>query len=194
MSWLRAIKDRYRVGIDPLRTERRIEVVVILLLLVLLLQLAYGAARLAILSTPAPILPATDSLEVMSSIPRGKVTARQRSEIRSRPLFWTSRRPADAVANAAELQELKELKEHTFEGIRLLGVFGAGESVGIIAQVKGKPRRVLLGEKIDGWTLEAVAGNDAVFVAGSRREKATLQPETVKSAVQTRNPRARRGR
>ena len=193
MSWLRAIKGRYLVGVDPLRTERRIEAVVILLLLLLLLQLAYGAARLAILSTPAPILPATDSLEVMSSIPLGKVSARQRSEIRSRPLFWTGRRPAEAVANAAELQQLKELKEHTFNGIRLLGVFGAGESVGIIAQVKGKSRRVLVGEKVDGWTLEAVEGNDAVFVAGSRREKATLQPEAAKSAVQTRNSRARRG-
>jgi hypothetical protein len=176
MSWLRAIKGRYRVGVDPLRTERRIEAAVILLLLLLVLQLAYGASRLAILTTPAPILPASDSLEVISSISLDTITARQRSEIRSRPLFWTGRRPAEDVANAAELQELKELKEHTFEGVRLLGVFGAGESVGIIAQVKGKSRRVLLGQKVDGWTLEKVEGNDAVFVAGSQREKATLQP------------------
>lgn len=192
MIWLQAFKGRYRVGVDPLRTERRIEMVVIFLLLLLLLQLAYGASRLAISSTPAPILPATDSLKVMSSIPLDRVTARQRSEIRSRPLFWTGRRPAEGAANAAELQQLKELKEHTFKGIRLLGVFGVGESVGIIAQVKGKSRRVLLGEKVDGWTLEAVEGNDAVFVVGSRREKVTLRPETPKSAGQARNSRARR--
>jgi len=159
----------------------------------LVLQLAYGASRLAILTTPAPILPASDSLEVISSISLDTITARQRSEIRSRPLFWAGRRPQEAVVIAPELPEVKQLKEHKFEGIKLLGVFGVGESVGIIAQVKGKSRRVLVGEKVDGWTLEAVEGNDAVFVAGSRREKATLQPEAAKSAVQTRNSRARRG-
>jgi hypothetical protein len=176
MSWLQAFKGRYRVGVDPLRTERRIEMVVILLLLLLLLQLAYGASRLALLSTPAPILPATDALEVMSAIPLDRVTAPQSSEIRSRPLFWMGRRPAEAVIIAPELPEVKQPKEHKFEGIKLLGVFGVGESVGIIAQVKGKSRRVLLGQKVDGWTLEKVEGNGAVFVAGSQREKATLQP------------------
>lgn len=176
MSWLRAFKGRYRVGVDPLRTERRIEAAVILLLLVLVLQLAYGASRLAILTTPAPILPASDSLEVISSISLDNITARQRSEIRSRPLFWSGRRPLEAVVVAPELPEVKQLKEHKFEGIKLLGVFGVGESVGIIVRVKGESHRVLLGDKVDGWTLETIEGNDAVFVAGSQREKATLQP------------------
>lgn len=175
MSWLQTIVNRYRVPVDPLRTERRIELVVLLLFLLLLLQLAYGASRLAILATPESIMPATDSLEVMSSTPLDGVTAKQRMEIRNRPLLWPGRRPVEAVVQlpdpVLEKPTNREIKE-----IKLRGVFGVGESVGIIVLVKGKPLRIGLGQEVNGWKLESVENNEAVFAAGSQREKIVLQP------------------
>lgn len=177
------------MAVDPLRSERRIELVVLLLFLLLLLQLAYGASRLAILATPEPIMPATDSLEVMSSIALDGITAEQRMEIRNRPLLWSGRRP---VENVASLPESEESKDREFKDIKLRGVFGTGESVGIIALVKGKPRRILLGEEIDGWKLESVENNEAVFAAGSRRQKSSLQLATGQSDGNAGKPRERR--
>ena len=61
MSWLQAIGGRYRVGEDPLRTLRRIELLAVLLGFLLCLQLAYGALRLVAMAAPAPVAPAQPS-------------------------------------------------------------------------------------------------------------------------------------
>ena len=58
MSWLRKLGSRYRVGDDPLRTLRRIELVALLLGLLLCLQLAWGALRLVTQAAPEPVAPA----------------------------------------------------------------------------------------------------------------------------------------
>ena len=46
MSWLGAIRQRYAVSTDPLRTQRKIELVLLLLALLLCLQLTFGGERL----------------------------------------------------------------------------------------------------------------------------------------------------
>ena len=175
MRWWQTLVNRYRLADDPLQTERRIELVVLLLFLLLLLQIAYGATRLAILAPPEPILPARDSLQVMSSIPLDVLTAEQRMEIRNRPLLWPGRRPVEDVVPLPE-PVADQPKRLEFKDIKLRGVFGVGESVGIIALVKGKPQRIWLGQEVNGWRLESVENQEAVFVAGSQREQIVLQP------------------
>jgi hypothetical protein len=173
VNWLAAIRERYQVVSDPQRTERRIELAGVVLALLLVLQLVRGAIRLTLLSAPNALPPTEDALRVMAAAEVTTVTAEQSNEIRQRPLLWAERRPVEVVAvveepTKASQQQLKEIK--------LLGVFGEGDSVGIIAQLKDKTLRIHLGEEVSGWTLESVGTNEAVFAQGKRRETLELYP------------------
>ena len=188
MSLLASVRDRYRETVDPLRTARRIELVAVIIALLLILQLVYGAYRLAIGSTPDPVSPTADSLQVKSPARLQTITTEQSSEIRRRPLFWPDRRPLEAVGEksigkAASEQEIKEIK--------LLGVFGSGASVGIIASAKGQVRRLHPGEQVDGWKLESVGDNEVVFTAGSRRAKLALHHASIQPPAEVANKRQR---
>jgi len=180
VTWRAALTRRYREAANPLHTERRIELLVLSLFLLLILQLAYGAFRLAVLSTPEAVLPAADSLQVLTSLSLDTVTSEQSSEIRDRPLLWPDRRPIAGIAletapSEVNAEELKELQD-----IELRGVFGSGDAAGIIVLVKNNPRRIRLAEEVDGWKLESVGVNEAVFAAGSRRAKLVLQNQPIK--------------
>lgn len=181
MSFLADLANRYRVSGDPLRTQRLVELAVVLLLLLLVLQLLWGAARLAMLAPPLAIPPAADALEVLPMQTLGKASVEGSNEMRSRPVFWVSRRPESQevalveekpdTAGKATPQELKNIK--------LLGVFGSAESTGIIAFVKGKKRRLLQGEEYEGWTLDAVRANEVVFKDGARSETLVLKQAVI---------------
>lgn len=179
MSRLQAILERYRVSADPLRTQRRIELVAIALGLLLCLQLAFFGVRLATLRAPEPLAPAADSMRVPLVLSPDTVAADERGEIVARPLFWSSRRPASTgedeeepppVAGAGPLRDVKQV-----------GIFGSGDDAGIIALVKGKKRRILLGETVNGWTLESIRSTESQFSNGERSETLTLEPGKVKT-------------
>lgn len=190
MKWLRALGSRYRVASNPLRLERRFELALLLLVLLLILQLAYGLLRLGLLSAPAALEPTVDSLQVVAIPGLDAVTAEQSNEIRSRPLLWRERRPVEEVEEvvASEADDPKE-----FKVIKLVGVFGAGDSAGIIARVDEQgTRRVRLGEDVAGWTLESVENNEVVITAGSRQEKLVLLPELSDSADKDKKRSGRR--
>ena len=61
----------------------------------------------------------------------------------------------------------------------MVGLFGTGDSAGVIATSKGKTRRLGIGEILDEWTLESVGVNEAVFSSGSRQETLVLQPASI---------------
>lgn len=189
MTGWTGLVDRYRVTADPLRTQRRIELLVVLLTLFLFLQLGYGAFRLAVFSPPEPVLPAADSLQVKTPLKMATVTPEQSGEIRNRPLFWPERRPTEVVAIEAAAMEVtaQELKD-----IELRGVFGSGDSVGIIALVKNQSRRIRLGEEVDGWKLESVGTNEAVFTAESRQARLSLLPQPIEPAGKANKRRERK--
>ncbi len=175
MKWLSALRARYRVTEDPLRTVRRIELAALLLGLLLCLQLVYGGFSLATLAPPAAVEPAADSLQVPAV--RGPVVlaAGDRNEIITRPLFWSSRRPVSEVATLADARgKSGELKD-----VKLVGVFGSGKQAGVIALVKDKKQRILVGESLEGWTLESIQGGETVFSSGARRESLKLERGSV---------------
>ena len=176
MSRLQSLAQRYRVVSDPLRTERRLELLLLLLLALLLLLVVYGVLRLALLSAPATVLPAADTLEVGNIAPRFQPDAADSSEIRSRPLFWPGRRPQEAVAASPEEPEKanSELK-----GVKLVGVFGAGDSAGIIVQGKNGQQRLLVGEKVDGWTLKSVGPNEVSFRSKGETKTLVLKQQAI---------------
>lgn len=171
MTWLAAVRDRYRVAANPLRTERRVELVALLLALLLCLQIAYSASHLALMSIPEAVVPAADALQVKTALSLDAIGAEQSNEVRNRPLFWESRQPVSApVAPDAPEVPAPEIK-----GIKLVGVFGGGDAAGIIVLMNGKKRRVRLGEEVKGWTLQSVDTNAAVLTAGARQESLVLQ-------------------
>ena len=152
MSLLHAIRKRYSVTADPLRTQRRIELAAVLLGCLLCLQVAYDGVRLLTLEMPEAVEPAADSMRVPGVRTSETVAASERRELVGRPLFWAGRRPVEVVdipedtpAEDATASELRDVKQ--------VGVFGSGEEAGIIALVKGKKRRILLGETLDGVDL-----------------------------------------
>lgn len=174
MSWL---TSRYTVTADPLMTERRVELVVVALVALLGLQLLLGVFGLVFPSEPEPVMPTPESLQVGSVDDREPVTAAQRDEMRQRPLFWSSRRASaqtEAYADTAEIDSQSQKKPVKISGVKLSGVFGAGDSAGIIVLAKDKKRRVMVGEELNGWTLESVTPVEAVFSKTGQQSKLTL--------------------
>jgi len=179
VNWLRQLSGRYRVGDDPLRTLRRIELVALLLGLLLCLQLAWGGLRLLTLAAPGPVAPAADSLQVPAVVGPALVAAAGRNEIISRPLFWSSRRPVDTVAALADPGSKAGSLPGELSGVKLLGVFGSGKQAGVIALVQDQKRRILLGDTVEGWTLESITPHTLVVSNGERSETLALQQGTV---------------
>jgi hypothetical protein len=180
MSVLQALQARYRVPVDPLRTERRIELLVLVLCLVLCLQLIYGVSRLLLLSDPQPKPPADGALRVRDVVQYQKLTAEESAEIRARPLFWVTRRPAEAIAATVVSEKPKAATSvKKFVGVKLVGMFGDGDAAGIILIVKGKKQRIVLGQEIDGWTFDSVEPGKAIFTSAGAREVLELQKSAI---------------
>jgi hypothetical protein len=183
MNWLKSLHARYQVASDPLRSTRRVELVVLLLLILLVVQLVWGVSRLLVLAPTDSVAPAADALQVLSMTSQPDVTAEERNEMLARPLFWISRRPLDGVAvvdmGVAETKAAaRELKE-----IKLLGVFGSKQSTGIIALVKGKKTRLMQGDSHKGWTLESVKANEVTFSDGVSVETLVLKKAVIVAPV-----------
>ena len=134
MKLVDLLPDRYRVTTDPMRTERRIELAAVVLVLVLGLQLLYSGARIKMLSLPGAVMPASDALSVGDLYPMGRITNEQSDDLVARPLFWQGRRPLDNEAKSASRKEAPSSGK--LKGVRLQGVFGAGETAGVIIKVK----------------------------------------------------------
>jgi hypothetical protein len=179
-----AVRGRYRVAADPLRTERKVELVAVILGLLLCLQLLYSGARLAMAPAFDAVVPAEDVLLVKRVDHPATVTSSQSDEIRARPLFWPARRPEqESMAEVAP--DVGGEKAGQVKSVKLLGVFGSGDMAGIIALVKGKKRRILQGESVAGWMLEVVQPNRVVLVNGGRREELVLKTGIVIAAADT---------
>lgn len=192
MSGTASSAARDRLSSQPLRTERQLDLVVVLLGMALLLVLGLGVYLLHSVGPPEPVMPAADSLTTDQPLRPARPTQDQVAELRDRPLFWASRRPAPAGGVAEEKKV--DSKAGEIDGIRLVGVFGSGDSAGIMVTVNDSARkRLQLGDKINGWKLEEVAGIEAILSAGPRRKTLVLG-KAAKGKPANRNKRARRAR
>jgi hypothetical protein len=183
---------RYFGSGNALQTERIIELVTIGLAIVLLVQLLLSGARLVMLSAPDAILPTIGGMTDAQLMSVEMVGAAQSDEIRERPLFWVSRRPVEFAEVGEEAAVNSAANRGMLKNVKLVGLFGGGEVTGIIAIVKGKKRRILLGEQVEGWTLDSVERNEVVFVHGTRSEKLILLPQKYVAPPVTSDP-GRRG-
>jgi len=175
-----SLLQRYRGQVDPLRSERAAELAVLVLLGLLVLQLLWGAYRGIFPDIPEPVSPTAEALEVQPLNATVDVSPELRNEIRQRPLFWATRRPVDPVAplaTATAEAKAEQKQAAKIAGLELAGVFGAGESAGIIvlAKEKNKKHRVMVNEEIRGWTLESVSSTEAVLSSNGRQATLALQ-------------------
>ncbi len=142
----------------------------------LALQLLWGAVRFTLAGDTEPVVPNAESLQVADLLGTAQLAAEEREEITRRPLFWSSRTPLAASQNDAseEAGDDKAGPPGTLEGVKLAGVFGAGQDAGIIVVNKGKKQRLAVGEELNGWTLKAVDPTQAVLSNKGRRAELTL--------------------
>lgn len=176
--------QRYAVSANPLRTERRLELAVVVLALLLVLQLLYSGARLVFGSDAGTIPPAADALQVAGLHQAAAVGAQESAEVRARPLFWYSRRPSESVPEEVVAPESTATEAPQLKGVKLMGVFGSGDTAGIIALVKGKKQRILQGEKLEGWTVQSVESNRVVLSDGVRQQELLLMQGNIVAAAQ----------
>lgn len=178
--------QRYQVRSDPLRSERRAELVMLGAGLLMILFLVWGAFRALVPGSSQPVMPTAESLQVSTLAGNGLATVEDREVIRARPLFWASRAPladqeklaqAETPTEAAGNQRAASLK-----GVKLAGVFGMGESGGVILLNKGKKQRLMVGQTLEGWTLDSVAPTEVTLRnAGSEAVLALERGKPVES-------------
>ena len=123
---------------------------------------------------PAPLLPdlsspATASLQAAGGIP----DASQFVAILERPIFSPGRRPPPPVVVPVVVPPPPPPPPDPFEKVRILGVF-TGAPGGVIAEIDGKPRRLMRGEAIGAWNLSTVSGSDATFTDGKQSRVLSL--------------------
>ena len=167
--------SRYRTGENPLKAERRVELVALVLLLVLAMQIAWGLLSIVRTSFVAAIPPSQDVLNVGRREQVAQVEAEARNGIVSRPVFWQGRSPVVATEVVVVEPSAEEAAGQKLKGVKLVGIYGSGTSGGAILQGKGGKRRVAVGNEVEGWTLEAVAPNSARFVRGPAVDELELQ-------------------
>jgi hypothetical protein len=122
---------------------------------------------------PEAVSPAADALAVRGVSQAARVTTGQSEEILARPLFWEGRRPVEDILPPAGTDE--NAPPGQMKGVALLGVFGGGDSAGIIVRIKDQKRRVMVGEEINGWELQSVQPKTVVFAAGGRTRELKLR-------------------
>ena len=173
--------SRYQVSEDPLLSERRVELLALALTAILLILLFFSVGRLVISPPPQPKLPSADSLLMTELRASNAVSADASNAAKARPVFWPSRRPVDAPQEAV-VETKPEARKSELDKVKLLGIFGAGDSAGIIALVKGNKKRILQGDKVVGWTLDSIDGGQAVFMEDGQSKRLTLERGVVASA------------
>ena len=173
MTGLQSWITRYQVQQNPLKTERRIELAVLVLLVLLLVSAVLGGIRLVASNEPEPVFPSADSLAVHTlQLDRG-LTAEQAVEILNRPLFWQSRRPLVPPPKTVAKPKPKAAKK--LAGVTLLGVYGAGDGLGLIATVDGAFSRISKGQSVKGWKFSDYEEGTAVFVSGGKKSVLPLE-------------------
>ena len=173
MIGLKGFLTRYQVQQNPLKTERRIELAAIFLLFLLLASMLAGGVGLVASQGPEPVLPSADSLAAQELKLDSGLTAEQAAEILSRPLFWQSRRPLIPPPKVVAKPKAKAPKK--LKGVVLMGVYGAGEGLGLIATIDGAFSRINKGQSVKGWRFDAYEDGAAVFISGGKRSVLPLE-------------------
>jgi len=175
MSKIGAVVARYQVRENPLKALRRLELVAVGLGLLFLLWATLGGLATAIGSGPKPVFPAEDTLKVRALGLEPALDDEGSDRLVSRPLFWEGRRAIDK--RPLELIETtpKPVQVKKLDGVTLHGVYGEGESLGVIATVDGQLTRINANSSIKGWKMVSYANGEVTLENGGRTQSLPLE-------------------
>lgn len=117
---------------------------------------------------PPPPQPVAADMFLVEPVAVASPPAQQYSATLARPLFSPTRRPLDVVPQEAPAQGLDQLS--------LYGLFGSGESAGVLLRTNGEIERVVIDQRVAGWRLDEVRKDVAVFSRGSVKRELKLVP------------------
>jgi hypothetical protein len=182
------LRARYAVREEPLKTERRVELVVVALAGTALLLLLLVIGRFLSSAAVRPVEPAPDSLRVAELTKPGAVTSQQSLLVQARPLFWDSRRPLDPLPDAGELAAAQRERANAapaaaLKQLEVSGILENGDGSRVIVRIKDEQRRLSLGDDIEGWTLVEVRPGEVVFASGGQRDIRRLTPSPMVAAT-----------
>lgn len=137
---------------------------------------ALAALYTSLAGTPRSVVPAA---ALFDPVKTDQVLVESRPELSSfdfifRPVFSTKRRPpaAPVISESGEADAGKsaadEMAVRSMEGSHLLGIFGSGEVEGAIVRLdNGELHRLVIGDRLEGWTLQSVSPREIRFVSDS---------------------------
>lgn len=177
---------RYRVSDDPLRTERRVELILLIMICILVLQIVYSAWAVGRSPAIIPIAPAPDALVPAQGLAVNIPTMEQSEEIESRPLFWAGRRP---VKSALKEQRVKQSRNQvsstqkpgSLKNVQLVGVVAQGDSGIVILLEGGKKKRLSKGDEIQNWKVVSIDDGGAKLRNGPDVQRLDLAERTIGS-------------
>lgn len=175
MSKLEAVVARYQVRENPLKALRRLELAAVGLGIMFLLWATLGGLATAFGGGPKPLFPAEDTLKVRALGLEPALDEEGSDRLVSRPLFWEGRRAIDK--RPLELIETtpKPVQVKKLEGVTLHGVYGEGESLGVIATVDGQLTRINANSSIKGWKMVSYADGKVTLENGGRTQSLPLE-------------------
>lgn len=175
MSKLEAVVARYQVRENPLKALRRLELAAVGLGLLFLLWATLGGLATAIGGGPKPVFPAEDTLKVRALGLEPALDEEGSDRLVSRPLFWEGRRAIDKRPLELIATTPKPAKVEKLEGVTLHGVYGEGESLGVIATVDGQLTRINANSSIKGWKMVSYADGKVTLENGGRTQSLPLE-------------------
>ncbi|MEO0436645.1 MAG: hypothetical protein AAF098_07035 [Pseudomonadota bacterium] len=177
------IGTRYLGKTAPLRAERGVELALLLVLAVLAIQLGGVAWAYFRDARVGSVAPAADVLSVARSEQRRSITGSDSMQIKSRPLFWSSRRPEAPIPEVIVAEEGGSQKAAgRIKGLVVTGAVGAGDEGMAIVEFKGEQFRLRVGEELEGWTLLPIDGGRVVFASATQRDERVLTPLPISEA------------
>lgn len=177
------LRARYAGQADPLRSERRVELMLVGCGGLLLALALYLLLRIVLATDVEPIAPAPDSVRVATLAVGEALPVEEREALLARPLFWAGRLPEEAAGEPAVVAEAEKPGKAAprMKDVTVHGVYGSGETGGVILSVKQRELRVAVGDEVEGWRLEGVTGDSAVFVSGGVRDERELVPQVIEA-------------
>lgn len=98
-------------------------------------------------------------------------------EVLSRPLFWNTRRPVEAIEAVVDEPEVDFLEVAPLEGVRLLGIIAQGQNYIALLEVDGKVERVKRNSTVKQWRVSRITAREVQFISQGKRSLLTLERE-----------------
>lgn len=153
-----------------IRLARLPAMVLIVLVVVVGLLVAWSGWHITKVQPAPPVAPA-----LVGKLAPSTATSPVGPDLLQRPLFWPERRPV-ALTDEPELPPESAPPPLQLNALQLLGVFKNGDKGGAIIRYKDKQQRLMTGQAIDDWELDAVVPQGVLLLKDGQLHEIELLP------------------